>query len=316
MSHYPPLSLAEVFGLSPLKVRMSEVALMLKGDPYTPPSRFDRSSLNILKPSLSVLTWLGWRRPDRRLPIYNLFNHTQTPVEEGWSVRFTQVRDFRGKRNTYDSHNGTDFAIPVGTIVTAAAPGVVRRVSSEFHRGGLKVVIDHGHGVITTSNHLGRALVQVGQRVARGEPVALGGGSGVDMVGAFPWSCPHVHYNTWLNGLPVDPFAPPGELPLWRHGNEPVPYQGPLDDVFPETAWALDALEAAIDACLDPALARTLRQVEGVDQRAVDTIFAMNYYPTRFSARPCLYAEPAPRAPLLDLPFRPEDYVGIVHLDD
>jgi murein DD-endopeptidase MepM/ murein hydrolase activator NlpD len=28
-----------------------------------------------------------------------------------------------------------------------------------MNRGGLKVFIDHGRGVVTTSNHLGRALV-------------------------------------------------------------------------------------------------------------------------------------------------------------
>ena len=35
------------------------------------------------------------------------------------------ARDFLGTQLTYDSHNGTDFAIPLGTVVVAAAPGVV-----------------------------------------------------------------------------------------------------------------------------------------------------------------------------------------------
>ena len=74
---------------------------------------------------------------------------------------------------TYDIHNGTDFATPVGTRVVAGAPGVVRRVSSEFHRGGLKVFIDHGGGLVTGANHLSRALVRVGERVSRGQLVAL-----------------------------------------------------------------------------------------------------------------------------------------------
>jgi hypothetical protein len=52
------------------------------------------------------------------------------------------VRDFRGGTLTYDSHNGTDFAVPPGTIVVAAAPGRVLRASSEFNRGGLKVFVD------------------------------------------------------------------------------------------------------------------------------------------------------------------------------
>ena len=83
-------------------------------------------------------------------------------------MRVTQVRDFRGGTLTYDSHNGTDFAVPVGTEVLAAAPGRVFRVSNEFHRGGLKVFIDHGAGLITTSNHLARSLVRPGDVVRVG----------------------------------------------------------------------------------------------------------------------------------------------------
>ncbi len=78
--------------------------------------------------------------------MYNLFNRTPTPLEDGWSVRKTQVTDFRGGTLTYDSHNGTDFAVPVGTVVVAPAPGKVLRISSEFNRGGLKVFLDHGRG--------------------------------------------------------------------------------------------------------------------------------------------------------------------------
>lgn len=58
-------------------------------------------------------------------------------------------------------------------------PGVVLRVASELLRDGLKVFIEHGRGVVTTSDHLGRSLVSQGQRVRRGEPVALSGSSGV-----------------------------------------------------------------------------------------------------------------------------------------
>ena len=84
--------------------------------------------------------------------------------------------DFRGRDLTYDSHNGTDFAVPVGTKVLAAAGGEVVRIVSEFNRGGLKIFIDHGGGLMTTSAHLARPLVKVGQIVARGEAIALSGG--------------------------------------------------------------------------------------------------------------------------------------------
>lgn len=316
---YNGLTLGEIFGLTPLRTRLRETLFMLRGDPHTPPSRFGVSSLKILSPKLSLQCYLGRRRADRRVPIYNLFNRTPTPVSEGWSVRVTRVRDFRGERNTYDSHNGTDFAVPPGTVVVSPAPGLVLRVASEFHRGGLKVFVDHGHGVVSTSNHLGRALVAPGQRVRRGEPIALSGSSGVDCVAAFPWTAPHVHFNVWLNGDAVDPFAEAGEVSLFRRRNDPVPFRAGRDpddsDEFRPTSWDEEGVERAIAACDDGRLRDRLRAVVDLRQRAMDTLFHRNYFPTRFARRPLLYRERAERRPLLDLPFRAEDFEGIVFLD-
>ena len=50
---------------------------------------------------------------------------------------------------------GADFAVPPGTVVVAAAAGRVLRVSSEFHRGGLKVFVDHGRGLLAHFPHSG-----------------------------------------------------------------------------------------------------------------------------------------------------------------
>ncbi len=304
------LSISETFGLTDPARRWEEAKLALGGDPYTPPSRWGLSSLKIFHPRLSVKTWLGWRPPDRLVPISALFNRTPTPTEDGWSVRKTQVRDFRGGTTTYDSHNGTDFAIPPGTLVVAAAPGVVRRVSNEFHRGGLKVIIDHGHGVITTSNHLGRALVKAGDVVGRGEPVALSGYSGIDAVVAFPWSVPHVHFNTWLNGYPIDPFATPDEVSLWRERNHPVPASDEGEPIEP-TEWDPDGLATVIEGCRDPQLRDSLAATPDLDRRAVDTIFMRNYFPTRFEVDAPIYRHEHERTPLLDLPFTSRDYDGI-----
>jgi murein DD-endopeptidase len=307
------LGVLEAFGLLPLRARLREVALTFKGDAYTPPSRFGVSSLKIVKPGMSLRAWFGVRPKDKRVEIYNFFNRDLTPPEQGHSVRVTQVRDWRGGALTYDSHNGTDFAVPVGTTVVAAAAGRVLRVSSEFNRGGLKVFIDHGRGLVTTSNHLGRALVVEGQAVRRGEPVALSGASGVDMVLAFPWNAPHVHYNVWLNGVPVDPFAAGGEASLWRSGGDPTPR--PADDAeeepLLETAWDEARLSQALAACKDPAVVADVARLTDIGQRAMAVLFYQNYYPTRFTERVSLYAEPFAREHRLDLPFRAQDYVGV-----
>ncbi len=304
------LSITEVFGLSPIGTRMREAMLALRGDGHTPPTRFDHTSLRIFRPRMALPLWIGRAAHGRLVPIYNLVNRHERPrPEEGWSVRVTTARDFLGTQLTYDSHNGTDFAVPVGTVVVAAAPGVVRRVSSEFNRGGLKVFIDHGAGLVTSSNHLARALVRLGERVRRGQPIALSGYSGLDGLTTFPFGAPHVHFNTWLDGEYVDPFAVPDETSLWRTGNWPVASRD-RDDA-PPSDWDHAAVEGAIHAAYPPELRAELRAIADPDERAMAVLFQQNYYPTRFRERPCLYASSHPRAPRLDLPFRAEDFDGI-----
>ena len=309
------LRVSEVFGLSPLGARAAEALKALRGDPNVPPTRFDASSLKMFRPALALPLWLGRPARGREVPIYNLYNYLQPPPEEGWSVRVTRVRDFLGTGLTYDSHNGTDFAVPLGTVVVAAAAGVVRRISREFDRGGLKVFVDHGDGLITTSNHLARPLVAVGDRVARGQPIALSGYSGIDGLSTFPWGAPHVHYNVWHNGRYVDPFAPPGEASLWRTGNWPTPLPaGAPDDAFAESEWDEDAVEASRAACRDEAARAEMDAAPDLATRAVTVMFHRLYYPTRFAVAPPLYRSESPRGPRLDLPFRAEDFDGIVFL--
>jgi murein DD-endopeptidase MepM/ murein hydrolase activator NlpD len=308
-----PLSIAETFGLTPpLARRWREVRRALLGDRETPATRFGLSSLGMMRPGLALGLWLGRSARDRRVVIYNLFNHRQPPPERGWSVERTNLEDFLGTDLTYDSHNGTDFAVPPGTVVVAAAPGRVLRVSSEFNRGGLKVFIDHGRGLITTSNHLGRSFVSAGEIVQRGQPIALSGYSGIDGLMTFPWGAPHVHFNVWLDGAYVDPFARPGERSLWRAGNLPTPHDGADGwDAFAPTEWDTDAIEEGLRACHSEEARREVRSFERDFEQAAALLFQMNYFPYRFTRRSALYAGGSARDPWLDLPFDRGAYEGV-----
>jgi murein DD-endopeptidase MepM/ murein hydrolase activator NlpD len=285
----------------------------LRGSPHQQPSRWGVSSVRIFKPRITARTWLRLPRPDGRVPVYNLFNRYPAPSDRGYSVRVTHCRDFLGGQHTYDGHLGTDFACPIGTPIVTPAPGLVLRVATDIGYGGLKVCIDHGRGLFSTANHLSRATVQVGQTVGRGDVVGLSGASGLEFVLCFPWVAPHLHFNTWLDGEAVDPYAAAGEIPLWRHGNDPVPWHGePVAgdaDVRP-SRWSAAGVEAAIVACRDPVLrARALARGD-LAHRAAEILVIRSYGASAFDGFPPLYESRHHRLPWLDLPFRAQDYRG------
>lgn len=312
----------ETIGLYPFKLRMKQAKIAIKGEEDVPASRYDLSSLKQLRPGIALPLWLGRQRVKNKVIITNCFNHTQTPIEKGWSVRITQTRDFRGGNLTYDSHNGTDFSVPIGTELLAAAPGKVVRVISEFNRGGLKVYIDHGEGLMTCCAHLARALVKEGDVVQRAQPIAITGYSGLDSLVTFPFGTPHTHFNVWLNGVPVDPFPYKDEqgvaqASLWRAGDSPKPHHGPaVDGTFEPSTFIEEKVDAVVNACLTASTRERLLAYSDLYTRACHTICEMNYYPTRFPLKENLYGKAHPRQALLDLPFHAQDFDGIMFADE
>lgn len=94
-------------------------------------------------------------------------------------------------------HSGLDICAPVGTPVKAPADGIV--IKAERDAGyGMTLTISHGDGVITRYGHLSAFRAQPGQKVKRGDLVALVGNTGRS-TGA------HVHFEIWRNGRAVDP---------------------------------------------------------------------------------------------------------------
>jgi murein DD-endopeptidase MepM/ murein hydrolase activator NlpD len=81
----------------------------------------------------------------------------------------------------------------------AVAAGVVTWSGNRTGYGNL-VEINHGDGYITRYAHNQRTLVQVGQTVKRGDPIALMGSTGRS-------TGPHVHFEVVKNGRQVDPLT-------------------------------------------------------------------------------------------------------------
>ena len=102
--------------------------------------------------------------------------------------------------NVRTFHKGMDFSCDKKTPVYATADGVIE--SAKWMSGyGYTVIIDHGYGYKTLYAHLldKKFLVKKGQKVLRGEQIALSGNSGKS-------TGPHLHYEVIAKGNHVNPI--------------------------------------------------------------------------------------------------------------
>ncbi len=111
-----------------------------------------------------------------------------------------------GRRRTYNGgaynyyHTGVDFTVATADNLNiyAAAPGKVI-FSDTLPIKGLFTIIDHGWGVYTGYAHQSESFVTPGQAVQAGDLIGIIGNTGRS-VG------PHLHWEVWVNGIPVDPL--------------------------------------------------------------------------------------------------------------
>ncbi|NLM37743.1 MAG: peptidoglycan DD-metalloendopeptidase family protein [Firmicutes bacterium] len=95
-------------------------------------------------------------------------------------------------------HEGIDIAVRTGTPVRATADGTVVRARSNGTYG-LFIEIKHGsYGYCTRYAHHSKILVKEGQIVKKGDIIALVGSTGKS-------TGPHLHYEVYYNGKPVNP---------------------------------------------------------------------------------------------------------------
>jgi murein DD-endopeptidase MepM/ murein hydrolase activator NlpD len=97
------------------------------------------------------------------------------PVQAAASDSFGTQRKFNGK--VASVHQGTDFAVPTGTPVTAINSGTVILARDLYFEGNC-VMIDHGQGFTTLYMHLSEIQVREGDHIERGQMLGLSGGTG------------------------------------------------------------------------------------------------------------------------------------------
>jgi len=94
-------------------------------------------------------------------------------------------------------HEGLDFAGKAGTPVVAVATGIVTWSGPHYGYGNL-IEISHGNGYVTRYAHNNKNLVNLGEKVEKGEVIATMGSTGRS-------TGTHVHFEVIRNGQHVDP---------------------------------------------------------------------------------------------------------------
>ena len=119
------------------------------------------------------------------------------PTKDGWisSAYGRRLDPITGKMQF---HQGVDFAGKSGSPIHSVASGLVTWSGNRYGYGNL-VEINHGNGYQTRYAHHTKNLVVVGQKVDKGQVIALMGDTGRA-------TGPHVHFEVVKNGTPINPI--------------------------------------------------------------------------------------------------------------
>lgn len=100
--------------------------------------------------------------------------------------------------NPEEDHLGVDVVAKENEVIKASQDG--RVIFSEWTaETGYVLIIQHAEKFISVYKHNSALLKSQGEEVSAGEPIAFIGNSGELSSG------PHLHFELWFNGYPVDP---------------------------------------------------------------------------------------------------------------
>ena len=89
-------------------------------------------------------------------------------------------------------------ALLPGSPVYASAGGSI--IFAEYTvESGYQIMIQHDNNYLTIYKHCSSLIKKIRERITQGELIALSGNTGKNTTG------PHLHFEIWLNGKPIDP---------------------------------------------------------------------------------------------------------------
>ena len=129
---------------------------------------------------------------------YNLFDSATSKVN---FVLFPPVNGTISEiYNVQDKHYAIDVVVAKDTPVKSTADGTV--ILAEWTtQTGYIIIIDHGNGLISVYKHNASLTKIQGELVKAGEVIAISGNTGELTTG------PHLHFELWSNGYPIDPMT-------------------------------------------------------------------------------------------------------------
>jgi murein DD-endopeptidase MepM/ murein hydrolase activator NlpD len=144
------------------------------------------------------------RREIEESDIYNPAPATANPAAKPESLEnlflFTPVRGVvSDKFNLTTNHLAVDIVAPPSATVMSVLDGTVI-MANWIAETGYVIQIQHDHDIISLYKHNEKLLKKPGDRVKAGEAIAIVGNSGELTTG------PHLHFELWYKGIPVDPL--------------------------------------------------------------------------------------------------------------
>lgn len=100
--------------------------------------------------------------------------------------------------DTRIQHFGIDVVAPENSVVKAVKEGTVFFAGYTIN-GGHEIHVQHANNVVSVYKHNSKLFKEAGDRVETGESVGVVGNTGGHTDG------PHLHFELWIEGVPVDP---------------------------------------------------------------------------------------------------------------
>lgn len=202
-NHRTRAELARVHDLATVVERMKRVdqqlrAILSHGMTLEPP---------LYTPHVESVPGSDLELEDRRVTVRRVAARSDGPTESRFvpsfwpvsrSVSWVTQRYHVAEGVMLDGHTGIDIAASEGTVVMAAADGEIV-FAGEDPSLGLVVSIDHFGAYLTRYGHNAALIVTPGERVRKGQPIALVGNTGRS-------SAPHLHFEVWERGSARNPM--------------------------------------------------------------------------------------------------------------